>query len=101
MTEEQFLEITGWQNETFPLATVTSKIHHLKQEIEELENEIANDGINKDSEFADCFLLLFGAANKAGMDYEDICSAIEVKMYINKQRQWGKPDKNGVVNHKK
>jgi len=43
--------------------------------------------------------LLFGTAASDGMSYEDICEAIESKMQINFKRKWGKPDKNGVVNH--
>lgn len=53
------------------------------------------------SEFADCFILLFGAADIFGMSYEDICKAIDDKMSINYKRNWGKPDENGVVNHVK
>ena len=50
-------------------------------------------------EFADCFILLFGAAAADGMSYTDICSCIEEKMKINYKREWGEPDENGVVNH--
>ena len=104
MTEEQFIEITNWQKETFGQATSMSKLAHLEKEIYELEEELKFIKQNKDnveSEFADCFILLFGAAASNGMNYEDICNCIESKMKINKQRKWGKPDENGVVNHVK
>lgn len=99
MTEQQFNEITKWQNETFGEATAYSKVMHLKEEIEELAVDVAIDGYEKQLEFADCFILLFGAAASDGMSYEDICKAINKKMAINRARKWGKPDENGVVKH--
>ena len=64
MTERQFNAITKWQNETFGMATPLSKIAHLKEEIQELEDELKpSDKVeNIQSEFADCFILLFGVA---------------------------------------
>jgi len=103
MTKEQFESISQWQNETFGQATALSKIAHLKQEIEELKTELEsteNGAYSKTvMEFADCFILLFGAAASYGFQYDDIIECIDVKMVINKDRVWGKPDENGVVNH--
>ncbi len=99
MTPKQFQEISEWQKATFGEATASSKIEHLKEELEELLVEIAIDGTQKDLEFADCFFLLFGAAAAAGMTYADIVNCIDRKFIINKSRKWGKPDQNGVVNH--
>ncbi len=111
MTKEQFEFITQWQKETFGQATALSKVAHLKQEVEELDevlkshyagafkSETSFNDVLIDKEFADCFLLLFGAAAAYGMSYEDICNCIDLKMEINKKRKWGKPDANGVVNH--
>lgn len=99
MTKEQFESISKWQNETFGEATALSKIAHLKQEVEELKIDLEKDCPAKIFEFADCFILLFGAAASDGMFYEDICNAIDKKMEMNKKRKWGKPDENGVVNH--
>lgn len=99
MRPEQFEAVTAWQRETFPNATALSKVEHLKEEIEELKIDIAIDGLGKTMEFADCFLLLYGAASASGMSYEDICRAIDEKMSINRKRTWGKPDANGVVKH--
>lgn len=103
MKKEQFEAITKWQEETFGEATASSKIAHLKEEVDELSNEI--NSINTDNkqdtrmEFADCFLLLFGAAKSYGMTYEDVCECINDKFEIVKKRKWGKPDANGVVKH--
>lgn|SRR5574337_662218 len=99
MTEKQFETITNWQYETFPNDSALSKIYHLKEEVEELIIDVAIDGPGKTLEFADCFMLLYGAAAKSGMSYKDICQAVDEKMSINKLRKWGKPDENGVVKH--
>lgn len=104
MTEEQFLEVTRWQDKTFPKANALSKIEHLKEEVIELAEAVCKKYSEENytemkMEFADCFLLLYGAANNVGMDYESICDAIHEKMKINKLRKWGEPDENGVVKH--
>lgn len=99
MKQEQFKQIKQWQEETFPNANPLSKIAHLKEEILEVEEAISNNLPSKKSEYADCFLLLFGAAASDGLTYDDICQAIDDKMEINKSRKWGKPNKLGVVNH--
>lgn len=101
MTEEQYNAITTWQKNTFTQATALSKIAHLRQEIEELADDLKNNNPDQNLEFADCFILLFGAANSAGMSYQNIVEAIDQKMKINYQRQWGKPNEDGVVNHVK
>lgn len=101
MDRVQFNYITTWQNKTFPTATALSKIYHLEQEIIELKKELEADNENKLFELADCFLLLFGAAAKAGMKYDDIIECIDNKMQININRKWGKPDENGIINHVK
>lgn len=106
MTEQQFNEITAWQKQTFPGATSVSKLIHLAGEdatgeIDELKQEI-KFGVSyykMKMEFADCFFLLFGAAAAEGMTYTQIVQAIQEKFEVNKKRNWGKPDANGVVNH--
>lgn len=99
MKEEQFEKITKWQKEVFTNATPLSKIHHLKEEVNELQEDLENDNPIRRLEFADCLLLLFGSAAADGMTYQDICNAIDEKFEIVKKRKWGKPDKNGVVKH--
>lgn len=104
MTEIQFESISQWQKETFGQATAQSKVAHLLQEVKELDEELHVNDDNPTKtlmEFADCFILLFGAAASYGMSYEDIKDCINAKMHVNRQRVWGKPDENGVVNHVK
>lgn len=101
MREKQFEEITAWQRKTFPGGDTESKIAHLREEVEELSTAVhfGYGDVVVGEEFADCFLLLFGAASAYGFTYKQICDAIDRKMDINKKREWGKPDKNGVVKH--
>jgi len=101
MTKELFIETIQWQNETFKKATALSKLAHLKEELQELTNDVENDKPEKILEFADCFILLFGAAASAGFTYENIQEAIEEKMNINYRRKWGKPNEFGYVKHEK
>ncbi len=99
MRQEQFNEIVKWQKETFPDANAVSKIIHCEDEIYELRIDVVNKNPDRRLEYADCLLLLFGAAHADGFSYGDICNAIDEKLKINKSRKWGTPDKNGVVNH--
>lgn len=99
MNEKQFNDITQWQRQTFSQATSLSKIAHLAEELHELTIDLETNNPNKRLEFADCFILLFGAAESAGMSYSAILAAIDEKMLINYQRKWGKPNADGVVNH--
>jgi hypothetical protein len=99
MNKEQFETVTKWQQETFGKATPMSKMSHLAEELIELINDLKESAPDRRLEFADCFLLLFGAAASDGMSYEDICNCIDEKHQINLKRKWGTPDANGVVNH--
>lgn len=101
MREKQFLDITKWQEETFGEATPLSKVSHLREEVVELQQALMYNEPNVRLEYADCILLIYGSASANGMSYEDICKAIAEKMEINKNRDWGKPDANGVVKHVK
>lgn len=112
MEKEQFEKITNWQNKTFGSGGALPKIAHLEEEIRELKKELTFFCENKDlmtytkenklikeREFADCFILLFGAAASDGMSFDDIVKCIDEKMQINYKRKWGKPKSNGVINH--
>lgn len=103
MTKEMFEWITKWQRETFTQATYVSALAHLFEEMKELDDDLILSAPKEKiiSEYADCFLLLFGSACLYGLSYEDICQAINDKMEINKQRQWGKPNDKGYVKHVK
>lgn len=93
-------DIAEWQDKTFPSANSLSKIAHLIEEIVELKNEIIYGNISTVKlEFADCFLLLFGAALKEGISLDEILEAMQNKMNINRYRSWESPDENGIIRH--
>lgn len=100
MTPILYKAITLWQNQTFPAATALSKCHHLKEEVNELFVEVEqNNQQNAKKELADCFILLFGIADKLGLTYQQLVEIIYEKQQININRKWGNPDENGVVKH--
>lgn|SRR3989338_1430190 len=101
MNKEQFEQITEWQDQTFPESTSLSRAKHLQKEVQELIDDLESDHIGAELEFADCFILLFGAAKKYGFNYEWICEIIQRKFEVNQSRKWGIPDADGVVNHLK
>jgi NTP pyrophosphatase (non-canonical NTP hydrolase) len=98
MNKEQFKEVTQWQDSIFTKATPLSCANHLQEEIIELK-EKAEHGIIDKKEIADCFLLLFGFCNKAGLTYDDIVNLIDDKMEINYVRKWGQVNQKGYVKH--
>lgn len=99
MTENQFNEIGNWQSKVFPTSTVLSMLSHLQTEVNELRNDVTINSSAKTLEFADCIILIMGAAFKDGMTYDNVIDAIEAKMNINKGRKWGKPNKDGFQSH--
>lgn len=99
MTPELFEAVTTWQEKTFTKATALSIAYHLQEEVKELISDIEANSDDRRLEYADCFLLLFGAAKADGYSYEDICNLIAEKFEIVKSRKWGEPDAKGVVKH--
>jgi hypothetical protein len=103
--EKLLKDVIDWQNKTFGKATPLSKIRHLQKEAEELADEIicsAYEGPENEMirlEYADNFLLLFGSALSANFTFKDIYDAMCEKLEINKKREWGEPDKDGVQEH--
>lgn len=83
-------KVGEWGNYTFPRGTPDSIVTHLKKEVEELAES------HDPAEAADCFLLLLQHAHRCG--YDLAAEAIK-KFEINKNRKWGIPDAEGVVEH--
>jgi hypothetical protein len=102
---ELYNEIIEWQDRTFPKATPSSILEHLRREVKELSRN-RNDSL----EYADCYFLtlhmvcrmnqyqekLRRAASNVGIDIE---KAIRDKFKINKERLWKEPDSQGVYEH--
>lgn len=83
--------VVQWAEATFPNQPTEGKIAHLEDEIKEVR-ENPNDG----EELADCLLLLFNLAGRAGVD---LLAEAEKKLAKNMKRTWGKQDERGVVHH--
>lgn len=98
MTKEQYQSISKWQNIVFTKATPLSCVNHLEEEVKELKAELESGNIDH-KEIADCFLLLIGVCNKAGLSYDEIVNAIDAKMEVNYKREWGQPNDKGYVKH--
>jgi len=110
-------DISTWSNATFGKYDRTKSItHHLKKEVDELLQVLeevysvvrdesigvveTNKKIQKAKmEYADCFMLLLDSAYHFGLTAETIFEVTRQKLEVNKHRHWGKPDKNGVVEH--
>jgi hypothetical protein len=111
-------EIKEWSNKTFGVYRIATPLaYHLKKEVEELidalkihyqglysNNDNGCELYRKDREFielafADCFILLLDCASRISINAESLLKAIKTKLEINKNRVWGKPDENGVIEH--
>ena len=84
-------ESAVWSEETFPQSTMKSIATHLAREAEELKNN-PGDAM----EMADIMLLLGHLVAITGTNLVD---AGYKKLEINRQREWGKVDAEGVVEH--
>lgn len=95
-------EIHAWADLTFGAKRKPEAVvHHLKKECDELIESLKKpeDHFHIREELADCFILILNVTSKAGYDFPTLLRDAKAKMDINKARKWGKPDKNGVVEH--
>lgn len=97
MNKRLYKDVVKWQRNTFPNGTAFSILQHLKKEIEELETAQGMGQVKE--ELADCFILLFGVVDRMYLNYEGMAAAIKSKLEINKKRDWGAPDNDGVILH--
>lgn len=84
-----------WAAKTFPSATTQSALHHLKEEIKEVEADPTDV-----MEYADMLMLVMEAARLSGFSADDILKAFAQKHEINKSRIWVK-NRNGSYYHLK
>lgn len=83
--------------------------YHLQKESKELTESLDKyfqDGSIKNfadakEELADCLTLVLDCATHFGCNADELITACYNKLEKNKNRVWGKPDKNGVVEHVK
>lgn len=88
-------EVGEWAQKTFPDESVKGKLLHLREEVDELLEAPGDEG-----EWADCFLLLFDAARKQGLAFNDVANMILRKYKKNRARK-RKAEPDGVYHHVK
>lgn len=87
-------DLRQWTEKQFPTRSMRSILAHLREEIQELEDQ------PKDiKEFADCFMLLLDAASFQEIYISDIWRAAGEKLIENKDRTWGEPNEEGFCEH--
>lgn len=89
--EAVLAEVVAWGRETFPQSTDASKVAHLLKEVKELERQPSSP-----EEMADVLMIL---AHLAGAHNVDLAAEISRKLSICREREWGGPDADGVVEH--
>ena len=112
-------DIKKWSDETFGKHRTGKPIaYHLKKEIKELIEaledfhqgvysydvtvgalEVVNKRRRIKMEAADCFTLLIDILAHEQLTIQDLYEGSIEKLEINKNRKWGKPDENGVIEH--
>ena len=89
-----------WSQETFGKDTERGPIgalKHLELEAREAQDAVGTPEIRE--ELADCFLLLFDAARRAGMSAGELVDEAVKKMAKNKKRKWQVPVNDEPVLH--
>lgn len=95
--EEWINEISEWQDSIFTTANPISAAIHLTREALEVQASAKNGQTSELAfELADVFMLTVSVAHLAEVDLE---KAIEMKMEVNRSRDWAAPDRDGVVEH--
>lgn len=94
--EELIKDIREWAEETFPESTLASTFAHVKEEMDEIEQDPHDI-----HEWADALMMMFHQAHNHGFTLSDILDGIESKFEIIKGREWLLPDEQGIVRHKK
>ena len=110
-------DISEWSDATFGNGQRNPAIvYHLRKEVDELIEALTKDDemgcdesvtiaefrrqVEKTKmEFADCFMLLLDSASHYLITAEQLIQLAREKLEINKARRWGKPDKNGIIEH--
>lgn len=99
-------DISKWSDKQFGEHQRNPAIaYHLLKETQELIEAFEKGIITQEEtdklkmEFADCFMLILDSATHAFLTADDLLNAAREKLEINKKREWGKPDENGVVEH--
>lgn len=88
-------EIGHWAAATFPGESMEEKLLHLREELDEIEQDSGDS-----EEWADGVILLFDAARIRGFGAAQVIEAVRRKFAKNKTRKWRR-DADGVYRHVK
>ena len=90
-------ETAVWQDETFPHATLHSKLEHVRKETKEIE-----DNPSDLYEWADVMLIFLHALSGQGIKVSELLCACREKQEICRNREWGEPNPvHGYTEHKR
>lgn len=98
MRRDQYKSICEWQRKVFTKATPLSCAKHLREEVQELIDNLELGSDIKYEEIADCFLLLVGVCNMMNINYDTLTAIIDNKMIINRKRKWQETE-GGYMKH--
>lgn len=116
--QQLMYEISEWSDRAFGSGPARNPgiIYHLKKEVDELIEALEKTNVlgvdnsigigeygrqvdRTKMEYADCLMLLLDSAHHFGIRADELIEFTDRKLQINKQRKWGNPDENGVVEH--
>jgi len=99
---QEFMDdVHKWADSTFGTErTALAPLYHLREEVDEVISEMKKGfpGLTM-KEMADCFIFILNATSKYGYTFAQLLEIAKEKMIVNKTRNWGKPDANGVCKH--
>lgn len=93
-------EQAAWSQATFGTDAErgpTGPLKHLEKEARESHQE--PDAEKRKVEIADCLFLVFDAARRAGMTFDELFNTAFAKLEVNKSRKWQKPTSDEPVEH--
>lgn len=96
-----FDQVIAWQEQTFGEPNPDGIRAHIKKELNEILEATTLE--HKLEELIDCFFMLLqeGRRIKPDITSEDIFSAMQAKLDVNKARIWAKPGPDGAIHHVK
>lgn len=87
--EEAAEQLAEWSQKTFGTDQERGPIGPLKHLAKEVKESLEKP--SEVMEYADCLILVFDAARRAGFDREALRVAVNQKLKINLARKWPKP----------
>lgn len=95
-------ECQEWQKKTFGGAEVrgpTGSLKHLIKEAKEALESVGTDNEHAKEEIVDCLFLVFEAAWRSGMTFNNVVKKANEKLQVNKSRNWNNVGVDEPVEH--